>query len=76
MINFTFFEIKIPGAKVLNSIRKSEFDKENIDEVTNFNTKPKSLTQVRNVAHGPDCLLWKEGRWIFRVLSAFLVIVQ
>lgn len=73
MINFTFFEIKIPGAKVLNSIGKSEFDKENIDEVTNFNTKPKSLTQVRNVAHGPDCLLWKEGRWIFRVLSAFLV---
>lgn len=55
MINFTFFEIKIPGAKVLNSIGKSEFDKENIDEVTNFNTKPKSLTQVRNVAHGPDC---------------------
>lgn len=40
MINFTFFEIKIPGAKVLNSIGKSEFDKENIDEVTNFNTKP------------------------------------
>lgn len=76
MINFTFFEIKISGAKVLNSIRKSEFDKENIDEVTNFNTKPKSLTQVRNVAHGPDCLLWKEGRWIFRVLSAFLVCVR
>lgn len=76
MINFTFFEIKIPGAKVLNSIGKSEFDKENIDEVTNFNTKPKSLTQVRNVAHGPDCLVGKEGRWIFRVLSAFLVCVR
>lgn len=76
MINFTFFEIKIPGAKVLNSIGKSEFDKENIDEVTNFNTKPKSLTQARNVAHRPDCLVGKEGRWIFRVLSAFLVIVQ
>lgn len=76
MINFTFFEIKIPGAKVLNSIGKSEFDKENIDEVTNFNTKPKSLTQVRNVAHGPDCLVGKEGRWIFRVLSAFLVCVD
>lgn len=68
MINFTFFEIKIPGAKVLNSIRKSEFDKENIDEVTNFNTKPKSLTQVRNVAHGPDCLLWKEGRFCLHFL--------
>lgn len=76
MINFTFFEIKIPGAKVLNSIGKSEFDKENIDEVTNFNTKPKSLTQVRNVAHGPDFLVGKEGRWIFRVLSAFLVCVR
>lgn len=76
MINFTFFEIKIPGAKVLNSIGKSEFDKENIDEVTNFNTKQKSLTQVRNVAHGPDCLVGKEGRWIFRVLSAFLVCVR
>lgn len=76
MINFTFFEIKIPGAKVLNSIGKSEFDKENIDEVTNFNTKPKSLTQVRNVAQGPECLLGKEGRWIFRVLSAFLVCVR
>lgn len=61
MINFTFFEIKIPGAKVLNSIGKSEFDKENIDEVTNFNTKPKSLTQVRNVAHGPDCLVGRGG---------------
>lgn len=76
MINVTLFEIKILGAKVLNSIRESEFEKENIDEVTNFNTKPKSLTQVRNVAHGPDCLVGKEGRWIFRVLSAFLVCVR
>lgn len=76
MINVTLFEIKILGAKVLNSIRESEFEKENIDDVTNFNTKPKSLTQVRNAAHGPDCLLWKEGRWIFRVLSAFLVCVR
>lgn len=54
MINFTFFEIKIPGAKVLNSTGKSEFDKESIREVTNFRIKPKSLTQVRDVAHGPD----------------------
>lgn len=38
MINVTLFEIKILGAKVLNSIRESEFEKENIDEVTNFNT--------------------------------------
>lgn len=39
MINVTLFEIKILGAKVLNSIRESEFDKKNIDEVSNFSTK-------------------------------------
>lgn len=39
---------------------KSEFDKENIDEVTNFKITPKSLTQVSDVALGPDCLVGKE----------------
>lgn len=55
---------------------KSEFDKENIDEVTNFKITPKSLTQVSDVALGPDCLVGKEEIWIFRVLSAFLVYVR
>lgn len=41
MINFIFFEIKILGVKVLNFIGKLEFDKENIDEVINFNIKLK-----------------------------------
>lgn len=54
---------------------KSEFDKENIDEVTNLKIT-KSLTQVSDVALGPDCLVGKEEIWIFRVLSAFLVYVR
>lgn len=54
---------------------KSEFDKENIDEVTNLKITP-SLTQVSDVALGPDCLVGKEEIWIFRVLSAFLVYVR
>lgn len=37
MINVIFFEIKILGVKVLNFIRELEFEKENIDEVINFN---------------------------------------
>lgn len=55
---------------------KSEFDKENIDEVTNLKITPKFLTQVSDVALGPDCLVGKEEIWIFRVLSAFLVYVR
>lgn len=54
---------------------KSEFDKENIDEVTNLKITP-SLTQVSDVALGPDCFVGKEEIWIFRVLSAFLVYVR
>lgn len=54
---------------------KSEFDKENIDEVTNLKIT-KSLTQVSDVALGPACLVGKEEIWIFRVLPAFLVYVR
>lgn len=54
---------------------KSEFDKENIDEVTNLKITP-SLTQVSDVALGPACLVGKEEIWIFRVLPAFLVYVR